>query len=271
MKTKLEKAAQFIQTKSKLKPRIGLVLGSGLGPLVDSMENVEFISYDDIPYFHKTTVVGHQGRLALGKLAGVDVAVMQGRIHAYEGHSQDDVVFPVRLLKQCGVETVILTNASGGINRAYKPGELVIIGDHINLTGRNPLLGENLDFLGERFPDMSKVYCPNLQAIIKKSAASIGMEIKTGIYAGVLGPSYETPAEVRMLGILGADMVGMSTVPESIAAHHAGLKVAGLSCITNMAAGILDQPLKHEDIKDQAMAVMKQFSQLIESVIKNIK
>jgi purine-nucleoside phosphorylase len=264
LQQRLKEATDFLTKAGPLQAKVGLVLGSGLGPIVDRMSIEREFNYNDIPHFHSTTVLGHQGRLVYGTLAGVKLLVMQGRIHAYEGHTQDDVVFPVRLLKSLGVANVILTNAAGGINTDYSPGQLVLIKDHLNLTGNNPLLGKNHDFLGERFPDLSEVYPKSLRSIFKQSAEALGFKLPEGIYAGVLGPTYETPAEVRMLRVLGADLVGMSTVPESIAAHHAGLKVIGISCVTNMAAGILEQKLRHEDIKDEASKAMNNLGNLLE-------
>lgn len=267
LQERLEQAAKTIQDRSTLRPKIAIVLGSGLGPFVERLEISHEISYDQIPHFHAPTVAGHQGRLVVGTLNKVPVTVLQGRIHAYEGHDLDSVVFPVRLLRQLGHQTVVLSNASGGINTDYQPGQLVLIKDHLNLTGQNPLLGPNVAFLGERFPDMSDVYPKAERQLLKKSAQSLGLSLPEGIYAGVLGPSYETPAEVRMLRGLGADLVGMSTVPEAIAAHHAGLKVIGLSCVTNMAAGILDQKLSHDDIKDEALKSLKAFGDILEQAL----
>lgn len=262
--TQLHDAVAAIQAKAQTTPRIGIVLGSGLGPFVEQIENAITLAYQDIPHFHGTTVVGHEGKLVLGEINKIPVAVMAGRIHAYEGHSFTEVVLPVRTLVKLGCEAIILTNASGGINTAYSPGDLVMITDHLNLTGNNPLLGPNVDEFGPRFPDMSQTYSPCLQAAFQKASQEvIGCALATGIYAGVLGPTYETPAEVRMLKNMGADLVGMSTVAEAIAATHMGAKVCGLSCVTNMASGIGGEKLMHEDIKEQANKVMHRFSQLI--------
>jgi purine-nucleoside phosphorylase len=262
--THLQAAVAAIKSKSKTQPRVGIVLGSGLGPFVDQVKNAVTISYQDIPHFHSTTVVGHEGKLVMGEINGVAVAVMAGRIHAYEGHDFTEVVLPVRTLVQLGCEAIILTNASGGINTQYRPGDLVMINDHLNLTGNNPLRGPNIDEFGPRFPDMSETYSPCLQKAFQEAAqATLGKKLHTGIYAGVLGPTYETPAEVRMLKVMGADLVGMSTVAEAIAATHMGAKVCGLSCVTNMASGIGGEKLMHEDIKEQANRVMNDFSQLI--------
>jgi purine-nucleoside phosphorylase len=264
MYEKLGKAAEYIRSKKSNKPRIGIVLGSGLGVFVDQIENKVIIPYSDIPYFKKTTVEGHEGRLILGTVKGVDVAALQGRVHAYEGLPMDEVVFPIRTLGILGISTLILTNAAGGINLEYKPGDLIIIKDHLNLLGKNPLVGPNLSDFGPRFPDMTEAYHPALRTIMKTiSREKLGLEMHEGVYAAVLGPTYETPAEIRMFRILGADMVGMSTVPECIAANHFGIKVCGVTCVTNMGAGIINQKLKHEDIKDEAMKAMNHFNQLL--------
>lgn len=268
MQEKLNKSVQYIQSIKAAKPKIGLVLGSGLGVFVDQIENKTIIPYNDIPHFKRTTVEGHEGRLILGTVRGVEVAVMQGRFHAYEGHSMEDVVFPVRMLHKLGIKTLILTNAAGGVNLSYRPGDLSIIKDHINLMGTNPLIGPNDNKMGPRFPDMSHAYDPQLNSIMKEVSAQLGHKIHEGVYVGVMGPTYETPAEIRMFRILGGDMVGMSTVPESIAANHLGLKVCGISCITNMGAGIIDQKLKHEDIKDEAMKAMDHFTALLNNSIE---
>lgn len=267
---RLEEAALHIKKARDTRPRIGVVLGSGLGAFVDQIEGKVVLPYDEIPHFKKTTVEGHEGRLILGNIAGIEVAVMQGRYHAYEGHDLDQVVFPVRLLARLGIDSIILTNASGGINTSYCAGDLVMITDHINMSGQNPLVGPNIAELGPRFPDMTRAYDPELQKILIAQASSEKVDLKKGIYAGVLGPTYETPAEVKMLRTLGADLVGMSTVPESIAANHLGLRVAGVSCVTNMAAGIENEQLKHEDIKEQALKVMDKFSRLLCSSIKEM-
>jgi purine-nucleoside phosphorylase len=249
-------------------PKVGIVLGSGLGVFVDQIEEKIVIAYNDIPHFQKTTVEGHAGKLILGKVKGVDVAVLQGRLHAYEGLPMEEVVFPVRILAMLGITSLVLTNAAGGVNLNYRPGDFVLITDHINLMGRNPLVGPNVNEWGPRFPDMSHAYNQELNTLFMTSAKNLGLKIHEGVYAGVLGPTYETPAEIKMIRLLGADMVGMSTVPETIAANHMGIKVCGISCITNMGAGIINQTLKHEDIKDEALKVMNQFTALINSAIE---
>lgn len=264
MDQKLRKAVEYIQSIKTHKPKVGIVLGSGLGIFVDQIENKTVIPYNDIPFFKKTTVEGHEGKLILGKIKGVEVAVLQGRLHAYEGLPMDEVVFPVRLLALLGINILVLTNAAGGVNLNFAPGDLVLIQDHINLMGKNPLIGPNNNEMGLRFPDMSHAYNPELNDIMKTVSKTLGYTIQLGVYAGVLGPTYETPAEIKMIRILGADMVGMSTVPEAIAANHLGLKVCGVSCITNMGAGILlNQTLKHEDIKHEAAKAMKHFTALL--------
>lgn len=267
---KIQNATEYIKTKSNIKPTVGIILGSGLGVYVEQIENPTVIPYEEIPGFHKTTVEGHQGRLIIGEVKGVNVAVLQGRYHAYEGHSLEDVVFPTRVLSLLGCEFMLLTNASGGINKDFVPGDLVYIKDHINLTGRNPLVGPNIAELGPRFPDMTQAYDLEVNNLIEESAKNLDITIKNGIYVSLLGPTYETPAEINMLRILGGDMVGMSTVPESIAANHLGMRVAGISCITNLAAGIGHEKLKHEDVKEVARLAMQKFSNLLTELVSQI-
>lgn len=266
----IQKATEYIQSISKTKPLVGVILGSGLGVYVDQIEDKTIIPYEDIPGFHKTTVAGHQGRLIIGKVKGVDVAVLQGRYHVYEGHGLDEVVLPTRVLSLLGCEFLILTNAAGGINHEYVPGDLVYIKDHINMTGRNPLIGPNISEFGPRFPDMTQAYDLELNQLIEESAKDLDFEIKGGVYCALLGPTYETPAEINMLRILGGDLVGMSTVPESIAANHLGMRVAGISCVTNLAAGIGNEKLKHEDVKDVARIAMNKFSNLLTQLVSKI-
>ncbi len=271
LKEKINQTATFIKSKSSHTPRVGVVLGSGLGAFVDKIEQKIIIPYSEIPYFKKVTVKGHGGKLILGKINGVEVAVMQGRFHFYEGHGLDEVVFPVRVLKKLGIETLILTNAAGGVNLGYKPGELVVLTDHINLTGQNPLIGPNDEEFGPRFPDMTHTYDSELIKLLDKSAGELNISIQKGIYAGVLGPTYETPSEIKMIRILGGDVVGMSTVPEAIVANHLGLKICGVSCVTNMGAGITNQKLNHDDIKDEALKVMNNFTELLNLFISKLK
>lgn len=270
MYEKLSATAQYIQKKHNFTPKVGMVLGSGLGAYIDTLEEMIEIPYDEIPYFNETTVEGHKGRLILGKVNGVNVAILQGRLHAYEGYDMEQVVFPVRTLATLGAEYIFLTNAAGGINFSYKQGDLILIKDHINLMGKNPLVGPNIAELGPRFPDMTKAYCGELRELFKLSAKEINYDLKEGVYGAVLGPTYETPAEINMFRTIGADMVGMSTVPECIAANHLGIKVAGISCITNMAAGIEEKELKHEEIKNEALKVMETFSKLLTLTIGKI-
>lgn len=268
MNEKINKAVKYIQSISDIKPRIGIILGSGLGVFVDQIENKIIIPYNDIPHFKKTTVDGHVGQLILGKVKGVEVVALQGRFHAYEGLEMEEVVFPIRMLASMGTKMLILTNAAGGVNLNFRPGDLVIITDHINLMGRNPLVGPNDSSRGPRFPDMSHAYNPELNEVLRTVSKELGHPAKEGVYAGVLGPTYETPAEIKMIRTLGGDMVGMSTVPEAIAANHMGVKVCGISCITNMGAGITNLKLKHEDIKDEAFKVMDQFTALLNQSIQ---
>ncbi|TDJ06883.1 MAG: purine-nucleoside phosphorylase [Deltaproteobacteria bacterium] len=266
----LETTAKYIQSLSPYHPKIGVVLGSGLGNFIASFSEKISVPYSKIPHFQNVSVEGHEGQLVLGKINGVEIIALQGRLHAYEGYSQDQVVYPIRSLGLLGIESLILTNVSGGINKSFFPGDFVLIEDHLNLTGNNPLVGPDIFDFAPRFPDMSKAWNPQLNEIIRQSAMELNIGLKAGVYAGVLGPSYETPAEIRMFRALGADMVGMSTVPEAIAAHHMGLNVCGVSLISNMAAGIIDDSLRHEDITLQALSVMEDFSSLLKNVIIKI-
>jgi purine-nucleoside phosphorylase len=270
MYEKIIESAEFIQSKIQLKPKVGLILGSGLGVYVDSIQDKVIIPYEEIPHFHQTTVEGHQGRLIIGKINGIAVAALQGRYHAYEGHDMETVVLPTRVLAMLGSEFLILTNAAGGINKSYRPGDLVALSDHINLTGKNPLVGPNMNQLGPRFPDMTEAYDIELRSIMKDVAKEIGFTLNEGVYCSLLGPTYETPAEIRMLGVLGSDMVGMSTVPESIAANHLGIRVIGISCITNMAAGISLEKLDHSEVKEVAGLATEKFTALLDGTIEAI-
>lgn len=257
-------------TSSPLNPKVGVILGSGLGDYVEQMTDKLILSFENIPHFLPTTVVGHSGALIFGFIQNTPVIALQGRIHPYEGHSMKDVVFPVRVMANLGIEHLIITNASGGINESFKPGDLVIITDHINLSGRNPLVGPNLNELGPRFPDMSQAYNPALIELLTKLSIQHNVPLKKGVYCSVLGPSYETPAEVRMLKVLGADLVGMSTTSEVIAAHHAGIKVVGVACVTNYAAGIKKEHLSHDDVKIVAEKAMVGFKTILTETIKSI-
>jgi purine-nucleoside phosphorylase len=244
----LAEAAAFVRERSPLRPAIGLVLGSGLGAFAKSLTDAVAIPYGQIPHFAPSTAVGHRGELVLGKAEGVPVAVMAGRVHLYEGYPVSQVVFPVRMLGRLGVTTLLLTNAAGSVNVDFKPGELVVLSDHINLTGVNPLTGPNVDEWGPRFPDMSDAYDPALGAIAEEACGKAGVTARKGVYLGLAGPSYETPAEIRMARTLGADVVGMSTVLEVIAARHLGIRCLGISCVTNMGAGVLKQKIDHQEV-----------------------
>jgi purine-nucleoside phosphorylase len=264
-------AAEFIQARTSLRPQIALVLGSGLGDFADALKNAVAIPYADIPHFPRSTATGHAGRLVIGEAASVPIAAMQGRVHCYEGYCMTDVAFPMRVFGRMGVRAAILTNAAGGINREYKQGCLVVISDHINLQGPGPLVGPNEERFGVRFPDMTRAYAPEFRAIAREEGKRLGLDIYEGVYAAVFGPNYETPAEIRFLRIIGADLVGMSTVPEVIVARHMGLRVLAISCVTNMAAGILDQPLSHDEVLQTALKVQSQFMALLEAVIPRIQ
>lgn len=269
--TKILEASQYILSKINTRPKIGIVLGSGLGIYVDQIQNKTIIPYQDIPHFKRTTVEGHEGRLIIGEVHGVTVAALQGRFHAYEGHPMDEIVLPVRTLAAIGAEILFVTNASGGINPSYHPGDLVAITDHINMSGRNPLVGPNIAELGPRFPDMTTSYDPELITLLQAVARNHHVEIKTGVYCSVLGPTYETPAEIRMIRTIGGDLVGMSTVPEVIAGNHLGLKVAGVACITNYAAGIKPEKLSHADVKKVAEKAMVGFATILTETIGELK
>lgn len=269
--TKILEASQYIQSKISKKPKIGIVLGSGLGIYIDQIQNKTIIPYEDIPHFKRTSVEGHSGALIIGEVNGVTVAALQGRLHAYEGYAGEEIVLPVRTLAALGVEMVFLTNASGGINPDFHPGDLVAITDHINLSGRNPLVGPNMAELGPRFPDMGNAYDKELRDVLHAVAKTHHVEIKDGVYCSVLGPTYETPAEIRMMRIIGADLVGMSTVPEVIAANHLGIKVVGVACITNYAAGIKQEKLSHADVKKVAEKAMVGFATILTETIGELK
>lgn len=266
----LKEAAEFIRGRLSGKPEIGLILGSGLGVLADLIEQPLTIPYGEIPHFPVSTVAGHAGELVIGAIAGRQVIMMKGRFHLYEGYEEAQVTFPVRVMKLLGIEKLIVTNAAGGVNRSFQPGDLMMITDHINLMGRSPLVGPNLDEFGPRFPDMTEAYSRALRKVLKDTADELGIQLQEGVYAAMLGPAYETPAEIRMLQTIGADAVGMSTVPEVIVARHAGIEVLGISCITNMAAGILDQPLRHDEVVETAERVKEQFLKLVLNVIPKL-
>lgn len=264
---RIEEAASYIASRSSIRPEIGLILGSGLGVLADSLEEAVTVHYSDIPHFPVSTVEGHAGELLLGKIGGRPVLLMKGRFHMYEGYQGETVTFPIRVMQKLGITGLLVTNAAGGVNTSYDPGDLMLISDHLNMTGTNPLIGPNHKELGVRFPDMSEGYSKRLRAIAKDIAASQGLKLQEGVYAGLLGPSYETPAEIRMLRVLGADAVGMSTVSEVVIARHSGIEVLGISCISNMAAGILDQPLSHEEVMETTDRVKQQFLKFVIQLI----
>ncbi|ULO09190.1 purine-nucleoside phosphorylase [Paenibacillus sp. 19GGS1-52] len=261
--SEIQEAAQYIKDKSPVAPEIGLILGSGLGVLADLITDEISIPYHEIPHFPVSTVEGHEGELLIGLIEGRRVVMMKGRFHMYEGYGPETTAFPVRVMKELGVTSLLVTNAAGGVNLDYTPGDLMLITDHLNLTGRNPLTGPNDPALGVRFPDMSSAYSRRLIEVAKETAAEQNFEFKEGVYAGLLGPNYETPAEIVMVRRQGADAVGMSTVSETIVARHAGIEVLGISCITNMAAGILDQPLNHAEVMETAERVRERFLKLV--------
>jgi purine-nucleoside phosphorylase len=264
------RAAKFIQSKTKLRPSVALVLGSGLGAFADELSSATRIPYHKIPGFPRSTVAGHSGQLVIGKAAGVPLVAMQGRVHLYEGYSAKEVVFPMRVLGRLGIRAAILTNAAGAINLDYSQGALVAIRDHINLQGTNPLIGPNDERFGVRFPDMSHAYAKAYREIALREAKRLGIQIHEGVYAALCGPSFETPAEIRYLKTIGADLVGMSTAFEVIVARHMGIRVLGISCVTNMAAGILDQPLTHAEVMETGDRVKGQFMALLRAVIPPI-
>jgi len=266
-----DSAATFVLTQTKLRPRIGLVLGSGLGGFADEMTDAVRIPYAQIPSFPRSTAVGHAGQLVIGKAGEVAVAAMQGRVHLYEGYSPAEVVFPIRVLGRMGIRALILTNAAGGINLKYQQGALVVVTDHINLMGHNPLVGPNDDRFGPCFPDMTHTYSKEYREIAIAAGRKLTRSLYEGVYAGLLGPSYETPAEIRYLRTIGADLVGMSTIPEAIAARHMGMKILAISCVTNMAAGILDQPLSHAEVLEVGRRVQGDFVTLLRAVLPEIE
>jgi purine-nucleoside phosphorylase len=267
---KAEQAAEYIRSRTSLKPEIALVLGSGLGPFADGIPDAVKISYGDIPHFPKPSAQGHAGKLVIGTVGDVAVAAMQGRVHYYEGLPLRDVIFPMRVFGRLGVKAAIITNAAGGINTSYKQGALVVLSDHINLQGSNPLIGPNDERFGPRFPDMTRVYWKPYRQAALEEATRLGINVAEGVYLAVTGPSYETPAEIRAFRVWGADVVGMSTVSEVIAASHMGIRVLAISCVTNMAAGILDQPLDHNEVLETGERVKGAFMALLQAVIPKI-
>ena len=262
-----EHAARIIRARSKVEPRIAIVLGSGLGDFGDEFHDAIAIPYQEIPGFPTSTVAGHSGRLVIGTIDEVPVLAMQGRVHFYEGYSLEEVTFPVRTFKLLGIKTLVLTNAAGGVDVQLSPGALMLISDHLNLMGVNPLRGPNDERFGPRFPDMSEVYSRVLQEQASEEAQAMGVELRRGIYAALAGPSYETPAEIHMLRGFGADAVGMSTVPEAIVARHMGIEVLGISCITNMAAGLSNEPIHHEEVIETGKQVRETFTRLLRRLV----
>ena len=268
---KIMAAADYIRQRVALRPEIGLVLGSGLGDYADTLENAVKIPYSQIPNFPVPSIPGHTGALVFGRKCGRDVVIMQGRIHYYEGLPQQQITLPIRVLAALGVKTVVLTNACGGVNLSFTPGDLMLITDHINFSGSNPLMGPNFDTFGPRFPDMSDLYTASLRKAIREKAEEAGIPVQEGVYAMYSGPNYETPAEIRMFRILGADTVGMSTVPEALVAGHCGMQVVGISCVTNMAAGVLPVKLSHAEVTETANRVSVKFRKLIDLVLTVIE
>ena len=263
-----ERAAAFLRGRIGEMPSLGLVLGSGLGDFTASLGDAVSIEYADIPHWPASAVIGHAGKLVVGTIAGKRVAALSGRAHFYEGHAMPVVTFATRVIGLLGIRTLVLTNAAGGINLNFKPGTLMVIDDHINLMGTNPLVGPNEERFGPRFPDMTEAYSKRLREIAHQAAAARGVAIAHGVYAALHGPSYETPAEIRYLRTIGADAVGMSTVPETIVGRHMGMEVLGISCITNPAAGVLPKPLVHDEVMEVARRVRGEFSKLLEGIIE---
>jgi len=265
-----QRAAEQIRSRTGARPSVAVVLGSGLGGFAEELSGSSSLPYREIHGFAQTTVEGHAGRLVIGQAGSVAVAAMQGRFHFYEGYSLDDVTFPVRVLKLLGVQTLILTNAAGSLNTEFTPGSLMVISDHINLMGANPLIGQNDKRFGPRFPDLTATYDPDLQNLVIEEATAMKLDVRRGVYAALSGPSYETPAEIHMVRTLGADAVGMSTVPEAIVARHMEMRLIGISCITNLAAGVSNQPVDHDQVIATGESVRGQFTELLRRVIAKL-
>ena len=265
-----EQAARAIRSRSEAEVSVALVLGSGLGAFADELQEATVFPYPEIPGFGASTVQGHAGKLVIGKAGAMPLAAMQGRVHFYEGYSLSEVTFPIRVFKLLGVRTLVLTNAAGAVNVEFQPGALMVIADHLNLIGDSPLRGPNDERFGPRFPDLTEVYSRDLQEIVIEEARGMGIEMRRGIYAALAGPSYETPAEIRMIRTLGADAVGMSTVPEAIVARHMGMKVIGISCISNLAAGLTDRPVNHQEVMETGERVKAEFTELLRRVIPRV-
>lgn len=267
---KIAETVDAIQKRSQVTPTVGVILGSGLGSIADEVLNATVIPYSDIPHFHRTSVEGHAGRVIVGDFQGVPTIFLQGRFHLYEGYPMDEVVFPTRAICGLGIQTLVLTNAAGGINSRFRPADMMLIEDHLNLMGDNPLKGPNLAQLGPRFPDLSEAYSKTCLEILEKTAQEESIPFHRGVYAGLLGPTYETPAEIRMFRALGADAVGMSTVPETIAANHLGVRVAGISCITNLAAGMSPNKLTHQEVIENSRIGAEKIKKLLRAAIPRL-
>ncbi len=270
MYSEIKETVDLVRARSRLQPILGLILGSGLSAYADSLQDRTVIPFSELPHFPSSTISGHSGNLIIGYAEGIPVVALQGRVHLYEGYSMAQVTFPARVLGSLGILKLIVTNAAGGINPSFSPGNLMLITDHINLMGTNPLIGPNLDELGPRFPDLSDAYDASMREIAMEVARQRGIPIQQGVYIALQGPSYETPAEVRMCRTLGADAVGMSTVPEVIVANHMGIRVLGISCITNMAAGIFPRKLSHKEVLETAEAVGEKFRSLLQGIVQRL-
>ncbi len=267
---RVKETVNYIQEKTPLRPRVAVILGSGLGAFAEELEAATVIPYGEIPNFMVSTAPGHNGCLVIGRMRGKEILCMQGRFHYFEGYDMKDIVYPIRVMKKLGIEKLVVTNSCGGIDTSFVPGDLMLIEDHINLLGTNPLIGPNEEDFGVRFTDMTEAYNKEMRDIIWESAQELGLEMKKGVYCSYMGPTYETPAEIRMMRGLGASAVGMSTVPEVITANHSGIKVAAISCITNMAAGILPQPLTSEEVIETADRVKEKFIALLKKTVDNL-
>lgn len=265
---KINEAVTYLNEQGIVNPDFALILGSGLGELAEEVTDAKVVKYQDIPHFPTSTVEGHSNELVYGTLSGKKVLVMKGRFHYYEGYSLDTITFPIRVFKALGIDNVFLTNAAGGVNETFKPGTLMMITDHINYVGVNPLFGPNDEEIGPRFPDMTKVYHPTYRDIVRQAAGEVGVDLKEGVYTWYSGPSYETPAEICMFRTLGTDAIGMSTVPEAIVANHAGMKIIGISCITNMAAGMSGEALSHAEVVEVTQKVKHLFKSLVKKTIE---
>lgn len=266
----IDKAVAFVRSRTKIQPGMGVILGSGLGNVVDAVDVETAIPYSEIPGARASTVLGHQGKMIFGRAGNAPVVIMQGRVHFYEGYEMAEVMFLSRVIGRLGIKRLLVTNAAGGVNTSFKPGDLMLISDHINLMGVNPLRGPNIELLGTRFPDMSEAYPESLRNAAKEVAKSLGVKVQEGVYLALSGPTFETPAEIRAFRTLGADAVGMSTVPEVIAMSHMNIPVVGISCITNMAAGILKQKLTHEEVMETTARVQKQFTSLVLGLVQQL-